>query len=187
MRLFIAFDLPEEVRGALRELMSRLKPAAGSVRWVRPEGMHVTLKFIGETDANKLDSIRAALAAIHSPAPAEMRFRGLGFFPDERRPRVIWCGIEASRNVAALAADIESALEPLGIPRETRDFTPHLTLARIASPGQGRGLVSAAAGVESPEFGATREIEFHLFESILGRSGAQYKRLATYPFVRAAT
>src|SRR5271168_3748840 len=134
MRLFIALDFPDAVRRALRELIARLKPESAGARWVRPEGMHVTLKFLGETGEEKLVPLKAALAKIHSAEPVDMHFRGLGFFPNERRPRVIWCGVEATPNLADLAGAVESALEPLGIPRETRAFTPHLTLARFNSP-----------------------------------------------------
>jgi 2'-5' RNA ligase len=184
VRLFVAFELREDVREAVRELIAQLKPLGKGARWVRPEGMHVTLKFIGEVDASNLDAIRSALAPIHSQQPVEMYFRGVGFFPDERRPRVAWCGIEASANMAALAADIESALEPLKIERESRDFAPHLTLGRFNPPGRAEELVRVAKGLQAREFGSARETEFHLFESILGRSGAEYKKLASFPLVR---
>jgi 2'-5' RNA ligase len=184
MRLFIALDFPDGVRRALRELIARLKPESADARWVRPEGMHVTLKFLGETGEDKLDSLKAALSAIHSPAPVQMQFRGLGFFPSERCPRVIWCGVEATANLAALAGAVESALEPLSIPRETRAFTPHLTLARFSSH-EGLGtLVRAADNLKSYDFGSATESESHLVQSMLKPSGAEYKRLATFPFVQ---
>lgn len=186
MRLFVALDLPEDVRLALRDLLAQLRPTCRSARWVRPEAMHITLKFIGETGPKKLDSIRAALVPVHSDRPVEMRFRGLGFFPNERRPRVIWCGVEASKNLAQLAASVESALEPLGIAPELRAFVPHLTLARIQSPEGINKLVQAANELKSNDCGSARETEFHLFESILKPSGAEYKRLASYPFVKGA-
>lgn len=184
MRLFIALDFPDAVRRALRELIARLKPESTSARWVRPEGMHVTLKFLGETVEDKLDSLKTALSAIHSPEPVQLQFRGLGFFPDEFRPRVIWCGIEATTNLARLADAVESALEPLGIPRETRAFAPHLTLARFNSHEGLTTLVRAAQHLKSYDFGSATESEFHLFQSVLKPSGAEYKRLATFPFVQ---
>jgi len=184
MRLFVALDFPDEVRGAIRDLIARLKPLCSNARWVRPEAMHITLKFIGETDAAKVVSIRAALAPIHSPRPIEIRFRGVGFFPDERRPRVVWCRVEASPNLAELAAGVEGALEPLGIPRESRAFVPHLTLARFQSPGRLDELIRAAKESAALEFGTARESDFHLIESILKPSGAEYRRVATYAFVK---
>jgi RNA 2',3'-cyclic 3'-phosphodiesterase len=186
VRLFVALDFPDSVRDAIRDLIARLKPLCKSARWVRPEGMHVTLKFIGHVDAEKLDSITAALAEVRSDAPVEMRFHGVGFFPTERRPRVFWCGIEASPNLAEIAAKIERSLEPLEIPSETRDFVPHLTLARFDSPHGLAKLLEAAAEFQSLDLGSTREIEFHLFESILKKSGAEYAKLRSFAFVKGA-
>jgi 2'-5' RNA ligase len=190
VRLFIALDLPEAVRQEFRELISRLKKTCPGARWVRPEGIHVTLKFLGFTDEKNLDAIRAALLWIRSEQPVEMEFRGLGFFPDERRPRVLWCGVGASANLARLAGDIGRALEPLGIPAETREYVPHLTLARIEpgkiSPGEVEQLERAAQRAAGGSFGSAREAEFYLFESILKPTGAEYKRLQAFPFLKGS-
>jgi RNA 2',3'-cyclic 3'-phosphodiesterase len=188
VRLFVALDFSDAVRHALHELIARLKPACRSAKWVRPEAMHITLKFIGEVGAAQLEPIRAALAPIHSSEPIEMQLRGLGFFPNERRPRVLWCGLESSPNLAELAASVERALVPLGIPAESRDFVPHLTLARLNMDGAARKdletLVRAAGELKSYDFGRTRETEFHLIESILKPAGAEYKRLESFPIVK---
>jgi RNA 2',3'-cyclic 3'-phosphodiesterase len=187
VRLFVALDFPEAVRASLRDLIARLRPLSSGARWARPEGMHITLKFIGETDRGKLEAISSALASVHSARTVEMQFRGLGFFPNERKPRVLWCALEASPNLATLAADIESVLEPTGTTRETRTFVPHLTLARFDSQHGLKGadkLVGAAEELRSYEFGAARESEFYLYESVLKPSGAEYKRLAAFPFVQ---
>jgi RNA 2',3'-cyclic 3'-phosphodiesterase len=186
VRLFVALDLREEVRQVVRELIARLKPASRSARWVPPESMHMTLKFIGYAAPEKLEAILSALAPIRSPRPVELHFRGIGFFPDEKRPRVIWCGMEASANLASLAADVERALEPLGIAPESRDFVPHLTLARFNAPEKSPELVRIANELQSRELGSASENEFHLFESVLHRSGAEYRKLASYPFVQGA-
>jgi RNA 2',3'-cyclic 3'-phosphodiesterase len=184
MRLFVALDLPDAVRRALGELIAQLKPKSRAARWTHPESMHVTLKFLGHTDTYKLDSIRAVLATIHSTLPADLHFRGIGFFPNEHRPRVIWSGIEATPNLFELAAAMEQALEPLGFVRESRPFVPHLTLARLNSSQGVENLVAAAKATKSYDFGAARETEFHLFESVLKRSGAEYKKLSTFSFVK---
>ena len=190
MRLFVALDFPDAVRQTLRELIARLKPACRGAKWVRPEAMHITLKFIGEVDANKLEPIRAALVSVHSTEPVDVQFRGLGFFPNERRPRVLWCGMEASPNLAELATAVERAIVPLGIPAESRDFVPHLTLARFNSEGGARGdldaLVRAAGELKSYDFGRTRETVFHLIESVLGPVGAENKRVETFPIVKGS-
>lgn len=187
MRLFVALDFPGEVRQALRDLIARLQRESSGARWVRPEGMHITLKFIGETDAKNLDAIRAALSPIQSANSVTMRFRSLGFFPNERRPRVMWCGVEASPNLVEVAAGVERVLEPLGIPRESRDFVPHLTLARFNSHMGFEKFVKAAGELKSYDFGSAHETEFYLYESVMNPSGAEYNRLATFPFVKGAT
>ena len=182
----MALDLTDEIREALREPIAKLKPLAKAARWLCPEGMHVTLKFIGHVDASKLDAIRAALGTVQSNAPVEMEIRGVGFFPDERRPRVLWCGIETSPNLAPLAAEIERTLEPLGIPREERKFTPHLTLARLRDSRGVDNLVRNAEEMKSRVFGSARASEFHLFESVTKPSGAEYRKIESYPFVKGA-
>ena len=187
MRVFVALDFPDAVRACVRDLIARLRPLSSGAHWARPEGMHITLKFIGQMDPGKLDAIRAALTSISTRRPVEMHFRGLGFFPHERKPRVLWCGVESSRNLAELASGIENALEPLGIRRESREFVPHLTLARFDSQCRRKGidkLLSVANELKSCDFGAALESEFHLYESVLRPSGAEYKRLAAFPFVR---
>lgn len=189
MRLFVAFDLPAEVRQALGEMIAQLRPLCPKARWVRPQSMHFTLKFLGHVDDQpevRLASIQAALAAVHSPAPVEMQFRGVGFFPDPRRPRVVWCGIDSSPNLVPLAADISRALEPLGFPPEDRAFVPHLTLARLDAARGAAQLVRAAEQLTERSFGSARETEFHLFQSILRPSGAEYSKLQSYSFVKGA-
>lgn len=200
MRLFVALDLTADVRRALGDLIAKLKPLCVDARWVRAEAMHVTLKFIGHAvptgDVEKLDAVRAALATVRSDRPVEMNFRGVGFFPNASRPRVVWCGVHASENLAPLAVDIEKALEPLGISTEDRAFLPHLTLARFkpARSGKsrhshaatGEALRSAAAEMAEGEFGVACETEFHLFESITKPSGSEYRKVETYSFVKGS-
>lgn len=186
MRLFVGLDLPEDTREGLRNVQARLKAACAWVLWARPEGMHVTLKFIGNADEAKAGAIRAALGGISSPGPVRMRFRGLGFFPNERRPRVLWCGVEGTPNLEQLATDVERSLEHLGVEREARTYAPHLTLARISSAGGAEKLVRAVAEIGPADFGSAEEAQFYLYESILRRSGAKYKKLAEYSFVRDA-
>ena len=186
MRLFVALDLPDAVRRALGDLIAQLKAKSRAARWVRPESMHVTLKFLGNVESRKLGPVRETLATLHSRQPVELHFRALGFFPDEHRPRVIWCGIQATPNLFELASATEQALETLGFARESRAFVPHLTLARINSTKGVENLVRAADVLKSYDFGSARESEFHLFESVLKRSGAEYQKLASYSFVKGA-
>lgn len=185
MRLFVALDLPHPVREALQELVRQLQRASADVRWVRREGMHLTLKFIGEVPEEKLPLIQEALGEVASPAVVELEFRSLGYFPNERRPRVLWVGVQASDNLAPLAAQIEAALEPLGIPRERRAYAPHLTLGRFKSPKRLPRLLEEVGRRREKEFGRARVEEFVLYQSRLSPHGAQHTRLQAFPFVRS--
>jgi RNA 2',3'-cyclic 3'-phosphodiesterase len=190
VRLFVALEIPTEVREGFAALIAELRAADSSfsksrARWVRPENLHVTLKFIGHVDNGKLDAIRAALAEVRLDSPVELRFHGLGFFPNGKRPRVFWAGIEASPNLSPLAGEIEARLAKVGIVGETREFAPHLTLARFDPPGISDGLSAIAQENVAREFGAVRTGDFHLFESKTKSSGAEYARLASFPFAPA--
>ena len=185
MRLFVALELSDAVRSAIHDLMGRLQHARADLRWVRPEGMHLTLKFIGEVPEEKLAPIKQALADVRSPRPVEMNFRGLGYFPNQRRPRVLWVAIEASENLAELAAQVEAALEPLGIERENRAFVPHLTLGRFKSDRRLARLQEEIAALPSTEFGRVETGELFLFQSKLSPKGAEYTKLERFDFVRS--
>ncbi len=182
MRLFVALDLNESVRAAISAFCEKLRRALPAARWARPEGIHVTLKFIGEVNEDRAAPIQAALGKIHSGAPVEITFRGTGFFPNEHRPRVFWAGMDASPNLAQIASEIEAQLEPLGIAREAREFRPHLTLARFDEIRGIEMLHAALRESGSQEFGAVKTSEMVLYESKLGRGGARYTRLATFHF-----
>jgi RNA 2',3'-cyclic 3'-phosphodiesterase len=191
MRLFVAVEISPAVRDNLATLTKLLKavetPATGKrTRWVRPENLHVTLKFIGEADPTKLDAIAAVLSPIRSEQAAEVRFHGLGFFPNEKRPRVLWVGIDGSPNLTVMACEIDQGLATLGFPREKRAFTPHLTLARFEPPGISDGLRAVVRQSALRDFGALRTGEFHLIESKLKPSGAEYTTLHSFPFAAGA-
>jgi RNA 2',3'-cyclic 3'-phosphodiesterase len=187
VRLFVALDLPDQVRHSIAELIAKLQPKSRAARWIKPENLHITLKFIGHVGNEKLSPIQSALSSIHAAQPVELHFRGMGFFPNEHHPRAFWCGIASSPNLAELAANIDRALMPLGIERETRPFTPHLTVARFKSNEGIREVVQAATDMKSTDFGAATETNFHLYESLLKSTGAQYNRVASFPFVGGST
>jgi 2'-5' RNA ligase len=188
VRLFVALEVTEEVRERIREVMPDLRKHCPGARWVRPEGIHVTLKFIGQVEAAQAEAIQEALRTIGSDQPVEMQFQGWGFFPNQRRPRVLWCGVQASPNLAKLAADIENALEALAIPKQSQRFVPHLTLARIEEGKVRRDgidqLVNAVNGLETASFGLTQQRQFHLYQSLTKPSGAEYRRLESFPFLK---
>jgi len=182
MRLFVALEIPAIVRAALAELSARLRAQTGrSVRWVEPGNIHLTLKFIGDTDAARLHDIQAALSSIRRPQPVLVVFRGLG---DVRHPlpRVFAVGAEPSADLRGLAAEVDRVLVPAGAPAESRDFFPHLTLARLKSSENAALLRAESRKISAVEFGRGACSEFDLMESRLRPSGAEYTRVARFPF-----
>ena len=191
MRLFVALEIPSTVRERFATLINQLralesKSSAKKPRWVRPENLHVTLKFIGHIDPALLDPIRATLAKVCSDGPVDLRFRGLGFFPNAKRPRVLWAGTAASPNLSSLARDIDSTLAKLGIPAEGRAFTPHLTLARCEPSAISAAMAGVVERDSACDFGGLRTTQFHLVESKLKASGAEYTTLQSFVFAAEA-
>jgi RNA 2',3'-cyclic 3'-phosphodiesterase len=189
MRLFIALDIDPEIRRRITEFRDRMRPYAPDVRWVGAETFHITLQFLGET--GKHDMIHSALEQVRAGA-VSLTFRGTGFFPSAKSPRVFWVGIDADERLQQLASTVGNVLAPLGFQRETAPFTPHLTLARAGSgrPRPVRGERSAnglrIVGIkldEQPpvEFGSMTAREFFLYERKLSASGARYIQLRRYP------
>jgi len=181
MRVFTGIDLSEEVRLNLEKLLCKLRPAA-RLHWSPVENLHITTKFVGEWPQDRLEQLIAALAAVPRPGVIEIDVRGLGWFPNPHVPRVFWAAVHASPGLAQLAAAIDSKLESdLGVPRENRPFSPHLTLARIKPPVQVAALRQAVASLDAAEFGKFAATEFHLYLSERGPGGSVYSKLADFP------
>ena len=190
MRLFVALDIEEGIRKQIGSFMQQVRALAPDVRWVPPESLHVTLKFIGERPDAEVKRIEEALGLICHPG-FQVCFRGCGFFPTPRAARVFWIGIEAEAALASLAGGIESALGKLGIPEDKRAFSPHLTLARVGSGAPARqhgdgpnrrffGLQQHLAQSPPPDFGTMTAREFFLYRSQLSSQGARYTRIARF-------
>lgn len=173
MRLFIALDIPAKVRAALTNYMERARALAPEARWARVEGLHVTLKFIGHVDDSVVEKIKSALAVIKA-APFAVKFSGVGFFPNPNAARVFWAGVDGGDSLPRLASSIDAAMEKLGIPRETKPYHPHLTLARTSSRPL-RGLKPLLD--EPPQFGTMTAREFFLYQSQPQRGGSKYTKL----------
>lgn len=193
MRLFIALDLDHAIRERIRLFLDGVRGFAPEARWVRPESLHVTLKFIGEKSEDAAGQIKSALSAIKSE-PLPIAFQGYGFFPTPKSPRVFWIGIQAGPPLAHLARSVDDATAALGIPREEHPFSPHLTLARgtgsSGAPQRQKGdrpnrnfqhLQEKLAALPSPEFGTMTAREFYLYQSELGRGGSRYSKIASFP------
>jgi len=187
LRLFVACELPPAVRDALGRVQEEMRArGAGRLRWVRPEGIHLTLKFLGEVPAAKREAVENALAAaIVSPFALDVRLGSLGGFGGRQRLRVIWVGLEGDvEGLAELAALIEEALGPLGFPREGRPFAPHLTLARVpddAGVQERSRLADLLETFPSPSLPSMTLTAVNLMQSFLQPTGARYQCLAAYP------
>jgi 2'-5' RNA ligase len=195
MRLFVAIELPPSWQQGLAELQSRMQAAlqadaqlrATKVRWVKPESIHLTLKFIGDVAPDRLDAINGQLAAaVPEPPNIELSFWGAGSFSDRRSPRVIWAGIDSPQReqLYALAASIETWLAAAGVPRERRSFSPHLTLARLPQelPDTVRTRIAeVTTAVQAPEMPPFVVQTVSLMQSHLGPGGARYERLMVFP------
>src|SRR5262249_53211031 len=129
MRLFIALDIDDAIRERIQRFMEGVRGFAPDARWVRPESLHVTLKFIGEKPEAAVAEVMSALATV-SGQSLQLTFRGHGFFPTAKAARVFWVGIESGPELGNLAKAIDDATSRLGIPKEDHAFSPHLTLAR---------------------------------------------------------
>lgn len=182
MRLFTALDLPPDVLGRLDELLRRLKPAA-NISWSPVQNLHVTTKFIGEWPESRLAELKAAFAGIPSRPPLSVAIRKVGFRPNPFSPRHFWCGIEAP-GIERLAADTDQAAASLGIARETRPFSPHLTLARIRDRIDMQPLREAIAALRTLEFGSFEARSWILYQSTLKPTGSVYTKLAEFPLTK---
>jgi|SRR5579864_2299380 len=177
MRLFIALDISAEIRARLTEYMERARLLAREARWARVEGLHVTLKFIGHVDDGAVGKIRAALSTIKA-APFEVKFAGVGFFPNPNAGRVFWAGVDGGDHLPRLASTIDAALEKLGFARETKPYHPHLTLARTGS----RPLreLKPLLSDPPPQFGTMTAREFFLYQSQPQKGGSKYTKLERF-------
>jgi 2'-5' RNA ligase len=180
MRLFTGIDLSSEVLANLRVLAGKLQPAA-RINWSPITNLHITTKFIGEWPETRLLALKEALARVPLPPPFHIAIRGLGWFPNQSEPRVFWAGVDAPAPLRDLARETEAALEPLGVTREERRYSPHLTLARIKSRPNIERLLRAIDALPSADFGAFTVQSFNLYLSERGSSGSVYTKLATFP------
>lgn len=176
MRLFAAIDIPEPVKDKLRALLDRVRPAA-KINWSPVENLHVTTKFIGEWPEDRLEEMKGALAGIGPSEAIGINVRGVGWFPNPRRPRVFWAGIEGGEALERLAHATEDAVSALGVPREDRKYSPHLTLARIRDQVSLEPLHKALEQAGPYRFGDFVAAAFYLYLS----KGGRYTRLAEFP------
>ncbi len=199
MRIFIGIDLDPEVRARIERFLEGAEGFAPNARWVRPESLHITLKFIGEQAPEQVEAITERLLRVEGGA-FEVHLAGYGFFPNAKAPRVFWIGIHAGPQIAVLAESVDTAVAELDIPREDRPYSPHLTLARAGagrssgSPKWRRGdgpnttfavLEKRLAAMGGLDFGKMTGHEFILYQSQLSPKGSKYTKLQRFPLRRS--
>lgn len=192
MRLFIALDIDDAIRQHIVRFIDGVQNFAPDARWMKPESLHVTLKFIGEQPDAAVENIKKELAAV-SAGTTGIKFSGYGFYPNHKSARVFWIGMEAGPQLTELAAAIDAKMASLGIAKEDRPFSPHLTLARggggSGSPRWRKGdgpnrafsfLQEKLSALPAPEFGTMTPREFFLYQSQLSPKGSKYTKLARF-------
>ena len=190
MRIFVALDIDEAIRDRISRFMEGVRGFAPDARWVRPESLHVTLKFVGEKPSEFVEKIKQALSSVNAES-TDIAFRGYGFFPEPKAARVFWIGVESGPQLATLAKAVDETLFALGIPKEEHAFSPHLTLARSGgrsargqkghAPNVFQHLQEKLAALTIPDFGTMRPLEFFLYQSQPQRGGSLYTKIAAFP------
>ena len=179
IRTFIAVEIPAGIKEEMARVQAGLKVSGAYVGWVRPEGIHLTLKFLGDVEASRIDELAAAVKdAAQGYGPVKLDVKGIGIFPNARAPRVVWLGVSGDVDaLSSIAEKIEAGCERLGYPREKRGFTPHLTLGRVKSPGRRESLMRKVAEYEKAELGSFVADSISVMKSELKPSGAVYTEM----------
>ena len=176
IRTFIAVEIAESVRERLVALQNELRRSAQEVKWVEPENLHPTLKFLGDVDEQDLYTVcKTAEQAVADCSPFEMNVAGVGAFPHTRRPRVIWAGVgQGASELTKIHESLERLFREQGYPREDRPFTPHLTLGRMRQPKPTLQLAAALDKLVNWEGGSTHVREILIMSSQLSPKGPTY-------------
>jgi 2'-5' RNA ligase len=176
MRLFVAIELPDEIKQGIARIQEQLRKTGAGAGWTRPEGIHLTLKFLGEAPETKAQEIMRALdAAVKGTGKLSLTVEGTGIFPNAKNPRVLWIGVGGDiERLAGLQASIEDAMDKVGFEREAREFSPHITLARIKFPKPRDNWQQKIEGIKDVKLGGFEAGHLSLMKSELKREGAVY-------------
>lgn len=180
MRLFTAIDLPNEILLRLERLISALRPEA-LINWSPLDNLHITTKFIGSWPDARLEELDHSLASLAPRAPFDVELKNLGWFPNARSPHTFWIGVHGEE-LHGLARETEETLASLGVARETREFSPHLTIARIKTPVPLRRLHEKIEEMQPAALGRFSVPQFLLYRSDPGSNASVYRRLREYRF-----
>lgn len=179
MRTFIAVEIPEQLKPQVIAAQKKIAATGVDIKLVEPANMHYILKFIGEIDQATVEKVKNALVGISFPA-FDIHITGIGAFPSRKYIRVVWLGCrEGTQELTALAATVEEKLAEIGIPKERRPFTPHLTLGRVASAKAKEALAKVLEELENIDIGTAHIDKFVFFQSQLSPKGPTYTPLLT--------
>ena len=181
MRCFVSIDISEEVRLSIGGAIAKVKGLSKGIRWVPPDHVHLTLKFLGEADEAKVLQIQERLSLLCSRhAPFALTVSGTGGFPNLRQPNVLWVGIDESVPLGLLNRDIEQSMAELGFERETKRFSPHLTVGRVKSMDGLEAVIREWITFKGSFFGTITVGETLLMKSTLKQGGAEYSKIAGF-------
>lgn len=184
IRSFVALELSDEVREKLVIVLQRLQRTSASVKWVEPENLHLTLKFLGEVPEEQIELVTEALKTVaQATEPFSFVVKGVGGFPNLRRPRVLWVGVEATQPLIRLQQLVEKAMEQIGFASEERAYHPHITIGRVKATTGIEKVREILSEYANAEFGEVFISHLTLFRSDLSREGPTYTPLAKLSFV----
>jgi 2'-5' RNA ligase len=182
MRTFIAIELDKTIKDTLSALIQKLDKGGRNIRWVKPQGMHLTLKFLGEVSEDKITEVKSVLGSIakdYSRFPLSLK--GTGTFPPAARvPRVVWIGIEKNEFLQNIHARVENELQNIRFPKEKNKYHPHLTLGRVKGPQNIETVMETLNQYKEAEFGGMTVNKITLFQSTLKPTGAEYTILSEF-------
>ena len=186
LRAFIAIEIPHQIQKSLETVISLLRREIGiAVRWVPPQNIHLTLKFLGDISHESVDSLTQILGMEAETVPSfDIQTGGLGSYPDAKHARVVWVGVQAPAELEAIYHKIDSACTRLGFESEKRNFSPHLTIGRVrqgTSPADKQKIHRTLETIKIDSLGTARVDSVHLFKSELKRGGAVYTKLSSAP------
>ena len=184
LRTFIAIDLPSQLKFRLAEVLGKLQSVGGKIRWTAIENIHITLKFLGDLTPEAIESLKSGLRREVAPfEPFHVRLVGTGQFPPKGSPRVLWVGCQSpAQELEKLHAAVEKAAFDVGVPREKRAFTGHITLGRVKSGKNLNKVVEVLNSMREEEFGSFEVRGITLYKSTLTPTGPIYEALETFSF-----
>lgn len=183
MRAFIAIELPSKIIDGLKDIQDELKNGNNKIAWVKPENIHLTIKFLGDIDVDKIDSIAVLLeTAAAKNRSFDVSVKGAGAFPTLDNPRVVWVGVEDDKNLSRIYEELENGLLAIGFEKENRPFKPHLTVGRVKFLKDKKGFKERIEKYKDINLGHFAANSLCLFKSNLTPNGAVYTKLKEVKF-----